>query len=471
MTAMHTVPPPPKDRSKYDSHRYYFWIALGCVAVIALAYWAFTLSFIGGFVRGSDGQLYYAQVRSLVVDHDLNYDNEMWLTPQPEAFPQGPPRAPNGRVANRHTFGWALVTLLPYGVTHYIVKLAGGEADGYSKPYQIVFSLWQLALCVLGMAMAARAAARLTGRTAAAFAFVTAFLATNVLYYAAVMPIMTHASSCAVVGLLLYCGVRLFEDPRRWLFWILSAMLVFLLVLLRPTNLSLAGVLLPAAWLLWQGNPRTMSVPKGRSTAWGARWLIPRFALVVLAVPLAVGVQFLAWRASLGYWTMNPYAQHGETMNLLRPAFPQIFISFKSGAWYHHPFYMLGFLGIAWGVYKNFRPGRLFWSWLLVGYLIHVYVHASWFQWWFGNAFGHRLFVDSAPIMLVGGALLYYRVRNTWGRRAIVGVFTLLIAWNLLLTLAATMYYLEPTNARHPPAMLIDAQVQTLQHFMKKVGL
>ncbi|MCE9590114.1 MAG: hypothetical protein K8S99_06285 [Planctomycetes bacterium] len=469
---MHTVPPPPKDHRKNDSHRRYFWFALAAVAVVTLAFWAFSFRFLGTFIHGSDGQLYYAQVRSLVIDHDLDFNNEMTeLSPHLENYKEGVPRAANGRVANRHTFGWALVMLLPFEMIHLLVKLAGGNASGYSWPYEVVFSLWQASLCVFGMAMAARATIRLTGRTAAALAFVTTFLASNVLYYAAVMPIMTHGSSCAVVGLLLYCGVRLYEDVRRWLFWGLSAGLVFLLVLLRPTNIVLAGVLMPAVWTLWNGDPAKLGIPAGKSTGWGLRWVVPRFGLVVLAVGLAVGLQILVWRASMGYWTMNPYAEHGETMDLLSPALPQVLISTNNGAWYFHPFYMIGFAGLIWGTVKGFRPGRVFWSWLLTGYVLHIYIHSCWFAPTFGDAFGHRLFADSSPLMLAGSALLYYRVRSTVGRGVIAGTFAVLVAWNLLLTLSAATFNLSTTDIPRPPSVVIDAQIKTIKYFVHKIGL
>lgn len=472
MLAMHTVPPPPRDRSHTEHHKYYFWIALGCIALLSVTYWAFALGTLGGFLQRPEPQLGFMPVRSLVIDHDLRFDNEInGLTPYPRSFGDEPPWTRVKRSAEYRPFGWTLVTLVPYAATHGVMKLAGGRADGYSMPYQVVTSLWHMALCILGMAMAARAAIRLTGRTASALAFAGAFLATNVLYYATVMPMMTHAASCAIVGMLMYVAVRLLENVRRRVFWISAAILVFLLVLVCPINLPLAGVLVPAAWLLWSGNPKTMNIPKGSTTGWGPRWFIPRIALMVLALVAAWALQAFALRASTGAWVINPLDMYHEGLDPLAPAIPRIFYSSRNGAWYSHPFFIVGFAGLVWGVIKSFRPGRMFWACLLTSYGVHVYFIAAHQRWTFGEGFGHRMFVDSSPLMLVGAALLYYRMKSGIGRGALVGVFSVLIAWNLLLTLAALTDNFKTQDVTHPPSVVINAQIDTVNDGLRRVGI
>ena len=56
-----------------------------------------------------------------------------------------------------------------------------------------------------------------------------AFWATNVSYYACVMPLMTHAIAFTWVALLLYSAFGLYDDPTRVRLWVLAGAVIFLI--------------------------------------------------------------------------------------------------------------------------------------------------------------------------------------------------------------------------------------------------
>src|SRR5207247_2147611 len=96
-----------------------------------------------GLVIQWNGLGYYAWLRSLLIDHDWDFDNEFdEHNPHHYYVPPSSYRTPLGRRANQWSIGpaclWA-VTVVP---GHFLLKATEGAsgswaADGYSLPYQL----------------------------------------------------------------------------------------------------------------------------------------------------------------------------------------------------------------------------------------------------------------------------------------------------------------------------------------------
>ncbi len=94
--------------------------------------------YYGDFVRGSDGQVYYAQLRSLVFDKDLDISNELLeLTTHPECFPELKKTQKIDKIHNNYTFGWTLTNLIPYLLLYLILKFFYAHLSGYEAIFQI----------------------------------------------------------------------------------------------------------------------------------------------------------------------------------------------------------------------------------------------------------------------------------------------------------------------------------------------
>ncbi len=408
-------------------------LALCAIALGGLALTMVTLKYYGTFIRGADAQMYYAQARSLVVDGDLAYENEITqLTPQRAVFYDAAghlrvARTADGTLINKYTFGWALITLPAFAAVHAMQTITGGDTSGYAPAYDITTALWHLFIVIAASALLMRTAARLTDDRCAALAVVATFFGTNLAYYTCVYPTMAHAASYAMVAIALSLAVALYDEwESRWL-WIAAAMLCGLVVLLRPTDGVLLLAFLPAISRAWHGV--SVSDDNRPNHHRRARWLP---LLLPVGVVLAVALQLIIWRISYGQWVGNSYGNNGEGFNWLAPAIPAILTSTHHGAWYWHPMFALGFAGLIVAIAHRHQTHRPLWLALLAGYVLHVYVHASWHDWAFSHSFGHRMFANSAPVIALGLAALLHRLSSLRFRLAFASLAALAL-WNGLL--------------------------------------
>lgn len=426
-------------------------VALLCIALGGLGMSLVTYKYFGTFIRGADAQMYYAQVRSLIVDGDLAYENEITqLSPQRAVFYNkagelNVPRTADGRIINKYTFGWAMITCPPFALVHLTQRITGGDAGGYSNAYELAVALWHLLIVIAACAVLMRAAARLYDDRCAAIVVVGTFFATNVIYYTSAYPLMAHAASFAMIAIVVSLAVHLYESPDSMRLWFYASIFSALVVLLRPTDGVMLVVLLPAA-------ART---ERSRERRWGVRLM-----MVPLGVVASVVLQLVIWRISYGSWVVNSYGSNGEGFNWFAPALPDILISMNHGAWYFHPFLLVGFIGLIAAVSSQQRDRRSLWLAMLVAVVLHIYVHACWHDWSFSHSFGHRLFANSAPLMALGAAALLHRLTVSQ-RRAAVAVLALLIAWNLLLTITFIRGGFAPVGPV-TPGQIIAAQLKTV---------
>ena len=428
------------------------------VVLSGLCFYGLALKYYGTFIRGWDAQMYYMQIRSLVIDGDAEFTNEMFdLTPNRWVFfpkkdepvkqqdgtvivdplervatPDGVHedrdwsrtkwpvggRNAEGGIACHYTVGWALMVSPVFAVTHAQCSVLDVSPTGYSRPYEIASTLWVFAVCMAGMAMFAGIVAKYCNIYAAIVLAIAAFWATNVSYYACVMPLMTHALAFAVVAVVLYTAFRLYDDPLCVRTWLLAGAAMVLLVLLRPTDVVVSITLFPACFRLFTAKRHV------------GQLALP--AIVAIGVFTGVGVQLCMWRLSYGHWMLNAYSNHGESFDWSAPGLPGILISVKHGAWLTHPIYALGAAGLVAACLLKGTPRRWLWVSMLAAVAAHTFVHASWWSWWFGHAFGHRLFVDTAPLSLMGVAFLLHRATQPW-RGVLTGFIALLVMWNMLL--------------------------------------
>ena len=110
-------------------------------------------------LSGSDSEQYYAILRAFVFHGDADLRHELFqLTPSAKDFRGQLPIAPQtGRIAEKHTVGWAVVGFVPYLGVHACYLLARhlgcGPAilTGYELPYQVAAGFAQLAAGWLGL--------------------------------------------------------------------------------------------------------------------------------------------------------------------------------------------------------------------------------------------------------------------------------------------------------------------------------
>lgn len=126
---------------------------LASYQAILLIIFVVILPFVNPWVHG-DGVGYYAYVRSLLVEHDLNFEND-WSRANSsfrmdnvdaEGHPNPSSCTRTGRVDNRFAVGpsllWAPFLIPVHGVILTLRRFGSSvSADGFSKPYVVAMAL------------------------------------------------------------------------------------------------------------------------------------------------------------------------------------------------------------------------------------------------------------------------------------------------------------------------------------------
>lgn len=396
------------------------WTAL--FAACAAAYAAtIPLPRVDGMLIGSDGVRYYMYVRSLLIDHDIDFANEYRvLRPQIDPATQ---ITPTGRIRNSRAVGPAILWA-PFFATGHVLSLllrrAGWDVsvDGYGFVYQAAICMGSIVYGLSALILTTHTVRRYYPRTAPAAALLT-LGATNVIYYLLVEPSMSHMCSLFAVAALI--GVWIGARPLSGLRQCFQVGLIGgVVAIVRQPDATL--VLLPLLdWLIVSRVPL-------RTRLKGAAALAAGFVLVF-------SLQMMTWQILHG----GPFSMgYRSRFRWSSPHFADVLFSTEHGLFLWHPVLLIATAGFA----LLWRRDRVLTALLLGGFLSQAYVIGSWAVWSQGDAFGGRMFIASLPLLTLGlGAALDWLRARRLARVTRIGA-TALVLWNALFLLQYRLGYI-----------------------------
>lgn len=407
-----------------------------------------------GLVIQWNGLGYYAWLRSLLIDHDWNFDNE-FDEHNPHHYYVPPPsyRTPLDRRANQWSVGPACLWALSVVPGHFILKVSGGvlgpwAADGYSLPYQLLVGGTSLLLAFAGLGFLygiSRTQAR-PARAALAAALLT--LGTTIVYYNAIEISLPHGIGTAVLSGLVWYWLTTYGSIRRRR-WFIVGVWLGAAALMRWQLATFSG--LPAGEALLARRHRK---EKGRECSWRLAALLGMLALC--GAVLAFLPQLLAWRLVYGSWWVNPI--QGVRYHWLTPSLWTILCSQDRSLFYWTPLTFLACIG-ALACRRRTKPAAESLTdtastpskeplWILcAAFVVQVYALAS--MWGKGEllpstgnfagvflarSYGFRDLTESLVVLAPGLAWLLERASG-WRFRLLAGLGFVLVFWNLLLVL------------------------------------
>ena len=341
----------------------------------------------------SDGRFYYAYLPSVIIDGDLDLTNQITLHWGPDFRAELlADRTENGSVRNKYPIGLALTLLPGFLIGHVIALLSNGTipANGYTWPYQLAcLALIELlawkTLATTDRLMTERL--RISAK-ATLVGLVILALGTPYAYYAAREPFMVHAVSafwCTQVAAIAAPAAR---RAPAWL-WPRLTFCLAIAVVCRITNLHL----LP---LVIYGLLQSRQLPTLRQ--------------ILISLPFAaaalfpIGLQLATWRVLSGSWIYYSYV--GEGFNWMEPALWQTLFSSRHGLFFWSPVLFLALAALL------LRASDALVRLWLIGGLLLWYVNSAWHEWWFGDAFGARAFIELSALFGIGLGLLFDVLRN-----------------------------------------------------------
>lgn len=388
---------------------------------------AYAGAFLSGVSRGQvmrgDAIQYYAYLRSLVFDGDLDFQNEyehfygardgaastnVWLTT----------RTPAGRPANMMSIGpallWSPLFLMTVAVLRGLSAAGFGPApDGFSTGLQLSAGLAGVLYATAGAWLSYLSARRFFSGPTAFWATLVAWLSGPAVYYTVISPTYSHATSLFAVSLVTFVWLRGAGryDGRRA---VLLGVTIGVAALVRWQD---AIVLILPAWELVAAR-RAGRLTTGAMIVFGAR--------TGLACAVTVLPQLLAWQAIYGSAFTVP--QGTSFMRWTEPAVLSVLFSSRHGLFLWTPALLLAAAGLWWLVRKDRMVGGA----AVAVVCVAVYVNAAVSDWWAGEAFGARRFIGYTVIFALGFSALFTRAASLVHLSWIRGAAIALVVYNLL---------------------------------------
>lgn len=387
----------------------------------------------------SDEVQYYAYLRSLYFDGDLDFRNEYeYFAEQGRRFGDeavanallredaNNPNPTTGLLRNVAPVGSAILWAPGFVAADLFVIAANATGaqiprDGFARPYIVGVCLMTAVYSLLGLLLTYRLARRFAGDFAATTATLTVFLASPLVFYTFIAMPWSHANGFFLFALFLTIWMRHWRRPleRGLGTWALLGLVGGLMVMTRE-QLGLL-LIIPALEAL--------------GTYWGLlrarHWreavsLLGRHVAFVAVLVLAITPQLLAYQVLNG--RPAPSSTVAGKLDWTSPNFLNTLFDPGRGAFLWAPVLVLGLLGLAWLARKDAALALL----LLAGFLAQTYVNGAFgTTWHLRGAFGFRRLIECTPIFVLGLAALIDWLRPRVGPWPILAVAALLVYWNV----------------------------------------
>jgi len=375
----------------------------------------------------SDGFYYYAYLRSMAFDHDVDFSNDyrmLGLGDKAHLFTL----TRTGHAQSAWTIGPAIVWSPFFAAGHLAamrLHAAGLEVstDGTSFPYRQAICIAGLFYGLLGCWFTYRIVSRVWAPPIAATTVALTIAGSFMLWYMVAEPTMTHAPSMAAVAGFVWLWVAT-RERRTLIEWALLGLLAGLMTLIRWQNalfmILAAFDVLPSLIGRSDGRARTAALTGG--------------AVFLVCSVIAFLPQMLAWKAIYGsYIARSPI---GPAIHWSDPHVVDILFSARNGLLSTSPMLYLAAAGLIGIAFERPRVGVP----AIVATAVMVYFNACIQDWWGSAGFGGRRFDGTIPLFCLGLATFIdagTRLVRRWPLSVVLGVLAIIAIANLALVEAA----------------------------------
>jgi hypothetical protein len=406
-------------------------------------------------IYATDEVQYYAYVRSLYFDGDLDFRNEYehfaaigQQNDDPAIYnallyehPGDPPyNTDTGLLRNVAPIGAALLWSPAFILADVLVRaanLSGAQipADGYSRPYIWAVSMMSALYTLLGLLLTYRLARRFVGAFAAATATLTVFLATPLVFYTYISMPWAHPAAFFLFALFLTIWLHGWDGPllerrarRTWRTWALLGLVGGLMTITRE-QLGLLLIIPAVEGLV--AYARLLSGKTGQDRADSMRAVVQLFTghvIFLATLGLALLPQLLTYQVLNGRpLPSTTVADKIGSSGGFSPHFFGTLIDIHHGAFLWSPVLPLALLGLFWLARRDWLLASL----LVLGFIGQTYINGAFGSTWhLSGAFGFRRLIECTPIFVLGLALLLEWLRQRTGPWPLVAGALFLVYWN-----------------------------------------
>ena len=384
-------------------------------------------------IISSDGHGYYAYLPAFLIDHDPTFSLVVEREARFFGYPHYKPEylvKSGDHVLNKYFAGEALLLLPFFSLGALFSFITGNDINGYSFFFQIFIGIGSLFYLFLGLFFIKKILEYLHIRQAViALTLVALLFGTNLFYYSLWQPTMSHNFSFFAVNGFLWFTIRAIHG---WNFKTASRMGLFLgiICLIRPTNVMVVLLIpfLPENNIQLANFLRAMRKHK--------RALL----LLIIIFSAIAAIQGLLWYIQTGHVVVWSY--HNEGFNFSHPEVINVLFSYRKGLFIDTPLILISLLSM---IPLMLKSKLRFFS--MAGFLIlSAWVISSWWNWYYGDGFGLRAFIDYYGVFAILLALVVNSIRL---RASVIGfafVFSPFIIMNMVQTWQYTHMVIQPNS-------------------------
>ncbi len=335
-------------------------------------------------------------------------------------------------VVTKFTCGVALMLSPFYALGVLLAWIFSWPVQPYSSYFLFFVNLGAAFYLVVGIYFLRKWLMNFVDDNAALWTVLAIFFGTNLFYYTLDESLMSHLYSFTLFSALLY-GWQLYNNERRFKYFLLFMIALSLSILTRPTNI----LFLPIAVLTGSNN---LQVLKQKVQL----LLRPYNLLTGLIIFCAVMIpQILYWKFAFGSYFVWSYEGEGFTY-WDKPQLLSVWFSPQSGVFTYTPLVLLSlfFSGIM--IFRKEKTGLL----PVLVFLLVSYMCASWYNPFFGVCnFGKRPMIEYYPVILLPLSYMIMKLQtySVELKRWIIGITLVLVYYNLALFLAFnTCFFGQP---------------------------
>jgi hypothetical protein len=237
-------------------------------------------------------------------------------------------------------------------------------------------------------------------------------LGTNLLNYTINENSMSHVFSFAIIAAHAFL-IKKYNAISSLKGNVLMGITLGLVILIRPVN----AIIVLAYPFLWDKN----------LLLFFTKDVIRKLITVGLFAFCVAFIQLIVWKIETGHFLVYSYKNEGFYFNK-PPHFFDYLFGFRRGAFIYSPILFFALVGLVFLFKKNVKQFLSLFLFLIV----LIYIHSSWWSWYYGDGFGERPLVDFYVFFALLIAFAFDGIKN----------FTLKIAAFVLLLAAIGLHQL-----------------------------
>lgn len=333
---------------------------------------------------------------------------------------------------NKYYLGTALL-MLPFFLLAWLYSvITGMPADGYNILFQYSVSLAAAVYLAVGL-LALKRILDLKGfsKPIQLAVLIVLLFGTNLFYYAFLHPSHSHVYSFAAIAVFLLFTTLFFRTGGNK-YLMLAAMMLGVIVLIRPTNIL---IMLSIPFVAAESEVFQQRIKQLLQS----KVVLLFFILVFLSVFMLQPVFNFIQLGEISLWSYR-----NEGFIFQKPALLSFLFSYRKGFFVYTPLMLL----IVPAMVTLWQRSLYQFITFLAYFLSLVFMLSSWWNWFFGDSFGMRAMIDHYPVLVLPIAEL---IRQLSGKRVTTAIISIFLGGVIILNLVQTYQYYA--GILHPDSM------------------